>query len=114
MCHPEVIPGQPAFPAETDEVVIPTPEGDLPALLARPGSEAVGGILLFHDVFGRTSFYEDLAAKTPRYILDTAPAHIRGAEYTPIKRFPRLEAIVSTLYTYAGTIDNITVYERRT
>ena len=58
-------------------------------------------------------FYEDLAAKTPRYILDTAPAHIRGAEYTPIKRFPRLEAIVSTLYTYAGTIDNINIYARR-
>jgi hypothetical protein len=57
-------------------------------------------------------FYEDLAAHPPRYILDTAPAHIRGAEYTPIKRFPRLEAIVSTLYKYAGTIDGITVYER--
>jgi 4-amino-4-deoxy-L-arabinose transferase-like glycosyltransferase len=59
-------------------------------------------------------FYEDLAAKQPRYILDTAPAHIRGAEYTPINRFPRLEAIVSTLYKYTGTIDGITVYERRT
>lgn len=58
-------------------------------------------------------FYQDLAAKTPRFILDTSPAHIRGAQYTPIKRFPRLEAIVSTLYDYVGTIDGITIYERR-
>jgi hypothetical protein len=58
-------------------------------------------------------FYEDLAAHPPKFILDTAPAHIRGAEYTPIDRFPRLEAIVHSEYRYDGAIDGISVYERK-
>src|SRR5690606_402028 len=30
-------------------------------------------------------FFQDLAAHPPRYIVDTAPARIRGAEWTPIE-----------------------------
>jgi 4-amino-4-deoxy-L-arabinose transferase-like glycosyltransferase len=58
-------------------------------------------------------FYEDLAARPPRFIVDTAPANIRGAEYTPISRFPRLEEIVASQYRYDTSINGIAVYERR-
>jgi hypothetical protein len=58
-------------------------------------------------------FYEDLAARPPRFIVDTAPANIRGAEYTPISRFPRLEEIVASEYRYDTSINGIAVYERR-
>ncbi|MCJ7671310.1 MAG: glycosyltransferase family 39 protein [Acidimicrobiia bacterium] len=57
-------------------------------------------------------FYEDLAAHPPRYILDTAPAQIRGSQWTPINRFPRLESIVEQQYSYVTSIDGIAVYER--
>jgi hypothetical protein len=57
--------------------------------------------------------FDDLAAHPPRYILDTAPAHIRGAEWTPIDRFPRLEAIVHDQYHYVRSIDGIAIYERK-
>ena len=58
-------------------------------------------------------FYEDMAAHPPRFIVDTAPADIRGAEYTPIDRFPRLEEIVQSEYHYVGSIDGISIYERQ-
>ncbi len=58
-------------------------------------------------------FYEDLAAHPPRYIIDTAPAGVRGAEYTPIDRFPRLESIVETEYRFVGSMDGFAVYVRR-
>jgi len=57
--------------------------------------------------------FEDLGAHPPAYILDTAPAHIRGAEWTPINRFPRLEAFVDDGYRYIGSIDDIAIYERK-
>ena len=57
-------------------------------------------------------FLQDMAAHPPRYILDTAPAQIRGSQWTPINRFPRLEAIVQAQYSYVTSIDGITVYER--
>jgi len=57
--------------------------------------------------------FEDLGAHPPAYILDTAPAHIRGAEWTPIERFPRLEAFVQGGYRYIGSIDDIAIYERK-
>jgi 4-amino-4-deoxy-L-arabinose transferase-like glycosyltransferase len=57
-------------------------------------------------------FFEDLAAHPPRYIVDTAPARIRGAEWTPIDRFPRLEAMVHERYHFVRTIDDIDIYER--
>ena len=58
-------------------------------------------------------FFEDMAAHPPRYIVDTAPALIRGAQWTPIDRFPRLEAIVEQQYRYVRSIDHIDLYERR-
>ncbi len=57
-------------------------------------------------------FYEDLALHPPRYIVDTSPALIRGAEWTPIERFPRLEALLHASYHFDRTIDGIDVYER--
>ena len=39
-------------------------------------------------------FFEDLAAHPPRFIVNTSPAQIRGAEYTPIDRFPKLDAML--------------------
>jgi 4-amino-4-deoxy-L-arabinose transferase-like glycosyltransferase len=58
-------------------------------------------------------FFEDLAAHPPRYIVDTAPAQIRGAQWTPIDRFPKLESIVQSDYVYVTSIDGIAVYERK-
>jgi 4-amino-4-deoxy-L-arabinose transferase-like glycosyltransferase len=57
-------------------------------------------------------FFDDLTAHPPRYILDTAPAQIRGSQWAPINRFPRLESVVQTQYSYVTSIDGITVYER--
>ncbi|MEX2256997.1 MAG: glycosyltransferase family 39 protein [Acidimicrobiia bacterium] len=57
-------------------------------------------------------FFEDLAAHPPRYIVDTAPAEIRGAEWTPIDRFPRLEGMLRQQYRFVRSIDDIDIYER--
>jgi 4-amino-4-deoxy-L-arabinose transferase-like glycosyltransferase len=57
-------------------------------------------------------FFEDLAAHPPRYIVDTSPAQIRGAEWTPIDRFPKLESMLHGQYHFARTIDDIDIYER--
>jgi len=59
-----------------------------------------------------TWFFEDLAVHPPRYIVDTAPAGIRGAEWTPIDRFPRLDAMLRHQYQFVRTIDDIDIYER--
>ena len=39
-------------------------------------------------------FYEDFDAHPPRYILDTSPAKVRGAEYSPMSQFPEFAARV--------------------
>jgi 4-amino-4-deoxy-L-arabinose transferase-like glycosyltransferase len=57
-------------------------------------------------------FFEDFIAHPPRYILDTSPAEIRGSQYYPISRFPRLAETVFREYRYVASIDGITVYER--
>lgn len=58
-------------------------------------------------------FFEDLDAHPlPRYIVDTAPAQIRGAQYTPIDRFPKLEAMLQSNYRFVSSIDGIDLYER--
>ena len=57
-------------------------------------------------------FFEDFIAHPPRYILDTAPAKIRGSQYYPISAFPRLAETVFREYSTVASIDGITVYER--
>ena len=58
-------------------------------------------------------FFEDLAAHPPTYIVDTSPADIRGAQWTPISRFPRLQSLVNDQYEYVLSIDKIAVYRRK-
>ncbi len=58
-------------------------------------------------------FFEDLTSNEPRFIVDTAPARIRGAEYSPITRFPSLQAFVEQHYRFVRSIDGIAVYERK-
>ena len=58
-------------------------------------------------------FFEDLAAHPlPRFIVDTSPAQIRGAQWTPIDRFPRLDAMLQSQYRFVSSIDGIDLYER--
>jgi hypothetical protein len=57
-------------------------------------------------------FFEDFVAHPPRYIVDTSSAGIRGSEYYPISRFPRLAETVFREYRYVEFIDGITIYER--
>jgi 4-amino-4-deoxy-L-arabinose transferase-like glycosyltransferase len=58
-------------------------------------------------------FYEDLAAHPPRYVIDTSPARIRGAQYAPIGEFPRLQKFMDDNYRYVRSIDEMAIYERR-
>ena len=58
-------------------------------------------------------FYRDFTAHPPKYFVDTSPAKVRGAQYYPISKFPRLEKIVRTQYRYKVAIDDIVVYERK-
>src|ERR687888_559809 len=66
MCHADA-PSNPSPAAVTQEVSIGLPGGEaLPALLAHPPAEAPGqrpAVLIVHDVYGRSPFYEDLAAR---------------------------------------------------
>ena len=64
MCHPEVPAGQPTAQVARDEVQIPLPSGvAMPALLTRPEADAGAAVLIVHDIFGRSPFYESLAAR---------------------------------------------------
>ena len=58
-------------------------------------------------------FFRDFTAHPPKYFVDTSPAKVRGAQYYPISKFPRLEKIVRTQYRYKVAIDDIVVYERK-
>jgi carboxymethylenebutenolidase len=65
MCHPEVPEGQPTPQVTTQEVGIPVGGGEtMPALLALPeGGGPAPAVLVACDVFGRSPFYEGLAAR---------------------------------------------------
>jgi carboxymethylenebutenolidase len=64
MCHPEVPPGQPTPEVLREETQVPLPGGGaMPALLTRPGAGQGPAILVVHDMFGRSRFYESLAAR---------------------------------------------------
>ncbi len=57
-------------------------------------------------------FFEDFLAHPPRYIVDTSPSGVRGADFYPISRFPRLAETVFREYRYVEFIDGFTLYER--
>jgi len=57
-------------------------------------------------------FFEDFLDHPPRYIVDTSPAGIRGSDFYPISRFPRLAETVFREYRYVEFIDGYTLYER--
>ena len=59
-------------------------------------------------------FYADFLAHPPRYILDTSPAKVRGAERSPITQFATFDAIVDDDYRYVRSFDGIAIYERQT
>ena len=64
MCHPELITGQSTPEVAREEVAIPVASGEeMPALLTRPGAERAPAVLVVPDIFGRSPFYEDLAAR---------------------------------------------------
>jgi hypothetical protein len=58
-------------------------------------------------------FYADFTAHPPKYFVDTSPAKLRGAQYYPISKFPRLERIIHDQYRYVLSIDKIAVYKRK-
>lgn len=64
MCHPEIPPGQPVPEVRTQEVTIPVGTGEeMPAHVALPESGRGPGVLVVHDVYGRSPFYENVASR---------------------------------------------------
>src|SRR5215472_605243 len=64
MCHPEVLPGTRTPEVTRAEVLIPVGGGEsMPAMLATPDTGPAPSVLVIADVFGRSPFYEDLAAR---------------------------------------------------
>jgi carboxymethylenebutenolidase len=67
MCHPEVPEGQPTPQVTAREVGVPVRGGEtMPALLALPGPDpapVAPAVLIACDVYGRSPFYESLAAR---------------------------------------------------
>jgi 4-amino-4-deoxy-L-arabinose transferase-like glycosyltransferase len=56
-------------------------------------------------------FYEDFTAHPPRYVLDTSPSELRGAN--PISNYPRLTKILEDQYRYVRAIDGVAIYVRK-
>jgi carboxymethylenebutenolidase len=64
MCHPEVPAGHSTPDVDRLEMEVPLPGGGaMPALLTRPAAGAGPAVLIVHDIFGRSPFYESLAAR---------------------------------------------------
>ncbi|HEX6548910.1 MAG TPA: dienelactone hydrolase family protein [Candidatus Dormibacteraeota bacterium] len=63
MCHPEVPEAASAPQVGREEVKVGTTRGEMPAFLTRPQSGEGPGVLIIHDVYGRTPFYEELAVR---------------------------------------------------
>lgn len=64
MCHSQVPAGQEIPNVQTEEVEIPTSDGQtMPTLLCQPTSADAPAVLVICDIFGRSPFYEALAAR---------------------------------------------------
>jgi carboxymethylenebutenolidase len=64
MCHPEVPPGATAPAVLRAEISIETSTGEtVPTMLAEPEGGGGPAVVVIADIFGRSPFYEDLAAR---------------------------------------------------
>lgn len=59
-----------------------------------------------------TWFFRDLRNHAPKYIVDTSATTIRGADRSPLSRYPRLERYLEAHYRFDRTIDGLDVYVR--
>jgi carboxymethylenebutenolidase len=96
MCHPEVPVGHVTPNVVREEVSVPGTGGDeMPALLVMPEQETHSGVLVVADVYGRSPFYEDLAARLatagfaallPDYFFREGPLSNRSTEAAMARR----------------------------
>ena len=64
MCHPEIPEGAETPSVATEEVTVAVPSGDeVPCLLSLPESGSGPGALVITDFYGRSPFYEHIAAR---------------------------------------------------
>lgn len=57
-------------------------------------------------------FFRDLRRHPPKYVVDTSDTTIRGADRSPMSRYPRLERYIERHYRFDRTIDGLDVYVR--
>jgi carboxymethylenebutenolidase len=96
MCHPEVRPGHEIPEVGREEVSIPVSDNDqMPGLLVSPEHDSHSGVLVIADVYGRSPFYEDLAARLatagftallPDYFFREGPLPNRSTEAAMARR----------------------------
>jgi carboxymethylenebutenolidase len=113
MCHPEVPAGEPTPDVERREVLVPVAGGEeMPALLTVPENGRGAGVLIVNDVFGRSPFYESLAARlatagfhavVPEFFFREGPLEERTMP-AAMERRARLDEN-RTLRDLAATID---------
>lgn len=62
MCHPENSDSR-AEAQTAPRVLVPLPDEQMPGWLAAPGGDGRRRVLIVHDVFGPSAFYQDLAIR---------------------------------------------------
>jgi hypothetical protein len=82
-----------------------------------PGNDASRGSELNTRALVRPQHWDwlmqDLAARRPAYVLDTAPAGIHGWDSYPMAAFPRLVQLVRRDYEPLDSVDDVHIYRRR-
>jgi 4-amino-4-deoxy-L-arabinose transferase-like glycosyltransferase len=82
-----------------------------------PGNDASRGSELNTRALVRPQHWDwlmqDLAARRPAYVLDTAPAGIHGWNSYPMAAFPRLAELVRRDYERLDAVDGVHIYRRR-
>jgi hypothetical protein len=59
-----------------------------------------------------TWFWRDVRRHPPRFIVDTSGTDLRGADRSPISRYPRLDRYVRAHYTVDRTVAGFVVFRR--
>lgn len=64
MCHPEIPDGAETPTVTTEEITVAVPNGDeMPCLVSLPEGGSGPGVLVITDFYGRSPFYEHIAAR---------------------------------------------------